>query len=67
MTWAHWPLPKPDQASSIAVEHVLFRTECGLTPWAIIEETGIRWTSLRDPTIDDAVLAVCVAWRRTAA
>ena len=52
-----------DQASAVAVEHVLWAKQAGETPLQIFQLIGMRWSSLREPTWDDAVLALSRTWR----
>jgi hypothetical protein len=61
------PLSERDPASTIAIEHVLWAKERGLSPLDIFRLVGMRWTSLREPSWDDAVLALSRTWRGLAA
>lgn len=56
-----------DQASAIAVEHVLWAKERGLSPIDIFGSVGMPWSTLREPSWDDAVLALSRTWRGLAA
>lgn len=56
-----------DTASTIAVEHVLWAVQSGVSPFELIQATGMTWSSLRDPDWHDAVLALSSAWRRLSA
>lgn len=56
-----------DAASAIAVEHVLWAVQAGLSPFEVIQATGLAWPSLGNPDWHDAVLALSCAWRRLSA
>lgn len=56
-----------DISSQIAVEHLVWAAERGMTPRDVIEAVGRRWPGLAEPNWDDAKLVLTIKWRSLAA
>lgn len=54
------------EATGIAIEHVLWAAEKGLTPRQVLADAGIEWPRRSSPSWHDCVHGLAVAWRRLA-